>query len=68
MAGRSDLVDIDVVVRRETAAAWGIEDPDKAGGIIWLPKSQCEIEDIQQPSKVGTLTCSEWLAKEKGLI
>lgn len=65
---RSDLVDLAVVVRRETPGAWGIEDATKPGSIIWLPKSQCEIDDIKQPSKCGTLTCPEWLAKEKGLI
>ena len=65
---RSDLVDLDVVVRRETDAAWGIEDPDKPGAIIWLPKSQCEITDIKTPSKCATLTCHEWLAIEKGLV
>lgn len=68
MTGRSDLVDLDVVVRRETDNAWGIADPDKAGNIIWLPKSQCEIDDIKYPSKAATLTCPEWLALEKGLI
>lgn len=61
MSGRSDLVDIEVIVRRETDRAWGVEDPDKEGNLIWLPKSQCEIDD-------GTLTCPEWLARDKGLI
>jgi hypothetical protein len=65
---RSDLIDLAVVVRRETDKAWGIEDADKAGGIIWLPKSQCEIEIEDAVKKVGTLTCPEWLAKERGLI
>ena len=27
MTGRSDLVDIEVVVKRETDRAWGVEDP-----------------------------------------
>ena len=68
MTGRSDLVDIEVFVRRETDKAWGIDDPDKASNIIWLPKSQCEIEQEPAPSKKAVLTCSERLAKEKGLI
>lgn len=68
MSGRSDLVDLEVFVRRETDKAWGIDDPDKASNIIWLPKSQCEIEQEPAPSKKGTLTCPEWLAMEKGLI
>ena len=68
MTGRSDLVDIEVVVKRETDRAWGVEDPNKAGNIIWLPKSQCEIECEPAPSKDGVLTCPEWLAQEKGLV
>lgn len=68
MSGHSDLVDLDVVVRRETDAAWGIADPDKPGNIIWLPKSQCQVDDIKHPSKAGTLTCPEWLAIERGLV
>ena len=68
MTGRSDLVDFDVVVRRETDRAWGIADPNKVGNILWLPKSQCEVDEIAMPSRKATLTCPEWLAKEKGLI
>lgn len=68
MSGRSDLVDLDVVVRRETDGAWGIADPGKAGNIIWIPKSQCQVEDIKIPSRSATLTCPLWLATERGLI
>lgn len=55
------LVDLDVVVKIETALAYGIEDPDGGNELIWMPKSQCELDG-------DTLTCPEWLAKEKGLI
>jgi len=58
----SKLVDLDVTVLAETDGAYGIEnanDPD--GPLIWLPKSQCEID-------AGTLTCPEWIAQERGLI
>lgn len=68
MTGRSDLVDLDVVVRRETDKAWGLDDPNKVGNVIWLPKSQCEVEEEPAPSKAAVLTCPEWLALEKGLI
>lgn len=67
-AYRSDLVDLEVRVRRETDMAWGIASEDKAGEIIWLPKSQCEMGEIKQPQKTATLTCPEWLARDKGLI
>jgi len=65
-AGRSDLVDLDVVVLRQTDKAWGIANPDKAGKIIWLPKSECQVDEIKMPSKSATLICPEWLATEKG--
>lgn len=65
---RSDLIDISIIVIRETDRAWGIEDENKPGAVIWLPKSQCEISSIKKPSGVAELTCPEWLAKEKGLI
>lgn len=68
MTGRSDLIDLEVYVRRETDAAWGIADPDKPGGIIWLPKSQCEIDGGEPPTKAATLTAPEWLLIEKGLV
>lgn len=65
---RSDLVDLDIFIRRETDKAWGIADPNKPGNIIWLPKSQCEMNDITTPRWSAKLTCPEWLAKERGLI
>lgn len=65
---RSDLVDIEVVVRRETEKAWGFDNPNKLRDIIWIPKSLCEVEEKPAPSKQATLTCSRRLATEKGLI
>ena len=63
------LIDLDVVVLRQTDEAWGIEDADKPGKIIWLPKSQCRIDgEIEMPSKSATIKCPEWLAMKKGLI
>ncbi len=68
MNGRSDLHDIPVRVRRETDLAWGIADENNPGEIIWLPKSQCEIEHGEAPNEADILTAPEWLLKEKGLI
>ena len=68
MSGRSDLVDLDVVLRCETDRAWGFDDPNKVGKVIWLPKSQCQVEEEPAPSKKAVLTCPERLAIEKGLI
>jgi len=68
MNGRSDLKDIQVQMRRETAKAWGIADPNGSRDLIWLPKSQCELEPGEGPNKMSTLTAPEWLLKERGLI
>lgn len=62
------LVELEVVVRRQTDDAYGLEDPDTPGGLIWLPKSQCTEVEINYPSKAGTLKCPEWLAIKKGLV
>ena len=63
------LFDLEVVVLRQTDSAWGIEDPDKPGRIIWLPKSLCPLDgEIEMPSKSATLKCPEWLAMKEGLI
>lgn len=67
MSYKSDLVDIEVTVRRETDKAYGVVDPN-AGALIWLPKSQCAIGGVTQPSCKGLLTAPEWLLIEKGLI
>ena len=62
---KSNLVDIEVHVLVETAAAYrvdfGGEEP------VWVPKSQCEFDTGAQEDK-GTLTLPEWLALEKGMI
>ena len=68
MSGRSNLVDLDVVLRCETDKAWGFDDPNRVGKVIWVPKSQGQVEEEPAPSKKAALTCPEWLAKEKGLI
>lgn len=66
MGYRSNLVDIDVVLRRETPLAYGFADPNGAD-LIWVPKSQCEFEGGDPPSGRGVVTLEDWKAKEKGL-
>ena len=71
MAGRSDLVDIDVVVRQTTDKAYGVEDPfakSPRAPLIWVPKSMCEVEYGGGPSNAATMTLSESFAQMKGLI
>lgn len=65
---RSNLHDMPVHIRRETEKAWGIDSPHQKGEIIWLPKSQCEVERGDGPNEADILTAPEWLLKEKGLV
>lgn len=60
------LIDIDVQVLHETAEAVLVTDgvPDEA---VWLPKSQVELCETGFGG-IMTLTCPEWLAKDKGLL
>lgn len=57
MTGRSDLIDLTVILRRETDKAWGIASEDKHGEIVWLPKSMCEISDHNAATGRAELTC-----------
>jgi hypothetical protein len=66
MSYRSNLVDIEVTLRRETPLAYGFANPN-GGDIIWVPKSQCEFEGGDPPTCKGTLTMEDWKATEKGL-
>lgn len=68
MTSRSNLHDIPVYVKRETEKAWGIADPSNDANIIWLPKSQCELERGEGPNEADILTAPEWLLIEKGLV
>ena len=66
---RSNLVDLKVYFIRSTDKAIGIARSDRAGAVIWLPRSQIEVEP-REP-KAGALcevTLPEWMAKQKGLV
>jgi len=63
-----NLVEIDVVIRRETDRAWGLAADKEPGVIVWIPKSMCEIEWVSQVSKTALMTLEEDFAQEKGLI
>lgn len=65
---RSDLIDLEVFVLVEREKAWGIADPFKAGNLIWVPRSRCEMSEVETPSKRATITAPEPYLKEKGLI
>jgi hypothetical protein len=59
-SGRSNLVDVEAELRRETDLAFLVFDGTKE---VWLRKSQVE----HDPSD-NTFAMPEWLAKDKGLI
>ena len=59
---KSDLVDIAVELRHETAKAYLVNTGE---GEIWLPKSQCE---YYKERTTEIVTMPYWLAREKGLI
>lgn len=62
---RSNLVDIAVVLSRETEKAWLLDHGGKEAA--WVPKSQAELEP-NRDGKTHTLTVEQWLAEEKGMV
>ena len=62
---KSDLVDVTVIVRHETAAAILVDHGgDKP---VWLPRSQVEIAP-NTDGKTHTVTLPQWLAEEKEMV
>jgi hypothetical protein len=59
---KSDLVDIEVVIKIETAKAVLVNDGKRD---VWLPLSQVEMERDNEKTFV---TMPEWLAIDKGLV
>ena len=65
---KRELVDVDLHVLKETARALLVtSDPTDLADRVWLPKSECEVEDLHQHT-YKRITMPEWLAVEKGLI
>lgn len=65
---KSDLVDLILVIRKETDRAVLVRDPDDIKPLVWLPKSQIEISrDDPQPGRV-TITGPQWLFEDKELV
>lgn len=64
---KSDLVDIAVCRMAETEKAILVSETGDKGNAVWLPKSQCEIENDGHTNFI-TVTLPEWLARDKGLV
>lgn len=62
MSPRSTLIDLEVVLVRETEKAWLVRGLD-SGREAWIPKSQAEL-DLEE----DVLTLPEALAIEKELV
>jgi hypothetical protein len=63
---KSDLADVEVCLHMITEKAYRVSLDGDTGKSVWVPKSQCELEQIGTTS--FNLTAPQWLLKEKGLI
>lgn len=59
-----NTVDLEVVIKRETDKAYLIDHGGEEE--VWMPKSQ--IKNVAKNDRTVTLTVTEWIAYEKGLI
>jgi len=59
----------DLIWVTETALAYGVQDEDDKpdSPLIWLPKSQVDIDGVAILGDVCTFIVPDWLAVEKGL-
>lgn len=64
---KTNLIDIEVWIERETSLAWCVSAVNTKANDVWLPKAQCEVEQ-EEGNPLATLTLPESLALEKGLI
>ncbi len=68
-----ELVEVSLFIRHETERAWlvtdGTKDAESRENKVWLPKSQCQLdEDPQDSSNPATFSVPVWLAEEKGFV
>jgi len=64
---KSDLTDIDVIFQHATDRAVCVR-AEEGGGDVWIPLSVCEVEGDRRRGGVVTLTASERLLTERGLV
>jgi len=68
-----ELTEVVLFIRHETEKAWlvtdGVKDAEGRENKVWLPKSQCQLdEDPLDSSKPATFSIPVWLAEEKGFV
>ena len=66
-SGKSDLIDLLLVWRRETERAIAVTETEDGREWVWLPKSMVEYERDEEKGLVA-VTLPERLALEKELI
>jgi len=65
------LVDLTLVLHRETERAWHVSESGDPGFAVWIPKSQADCGERvggDDMFPVYEFTMPEWLAVEKRLI
>jgi len=67
MAIDQDGEEFHLLWQAETPAAYGVKEHGE-GPLIWLPKSQCDVEDGAELGRAAMFLVPEWLAIEKGLV
>lgn len=63
---KSELVDIEAVIKQRTVKAVRIDHPDSNSEDVWLPLSMIEIDETGR--MMVDITLPRTLAEEKGLI
>jgi hypothetical protein len=65
-----DTIEIQVVVKRITAKAFLVAIAREEGKPLetWMPRSQVKETDCLAEGDEGTMTITNWIAKEKGLL
>lgn len=63
---KSEIVDIEAIIKQRTAKAVRIDHPDSNTEDLWLPLSQIEIEETGR--MLVDITLPRTLAEEKGLV
>lgn len=68
-----ELTEVTLFIRYETEKAWlvtdGLKDAEGKENKVWLPKSQCQLEDnLYDSTKPAIFSIPVWLAEEKGFV
>lgn len=60
-------VELDLYLVAETGSAYGVTADTPEDSVIWLPKSQVELQREVSLGRVGKFDVPEWLAEDRGL-